>query len=456
MKYSKHLMLCLVGAGLAGCGSSRPAPGGVAQNWATNTEQLGIQAIYPPRGQFEVGDVFVARTVTAGQKMKTADYVLGSVRFDHIDMSEELYRSAPTVTFESTDTYDDGTGNGAVKTRKVLPLKVRERVINSQVAFPGFTFASLAESDVGVNVTSSAIGALLGFGRRSQYSVSYSVPSAETYGVTYLEARRRFSEVASKRYSMTDRRRLHEAAATLQASRARQSDSSGPVLVLVTDVYLTRSIDVTVSSEEGMSAAFSALTVSMVDLSEKKKSLEDQLIKLRKPSPGATGTPPAAPEPEGKVQTREDPVTKVKDPAKPDTPKPQDKPATPPVTASQQAQIDKTEAQLEQVNAQLRQQASQVAPDLPGVTGSVVKSSALGITLRQTFARPVAIGYRGINYSLKPIPASPTDSGTSGDFDVAPGQEPVPLIREIPVGDRPNFDQEILRVIAPPSVQQQR
>jgi hypothetical protein len=180
---------------LAGCGS-RPEPGVVAENWATNTEQLGIQAIYPPRAQFEVGDVFIARSVPNGQKAKTADYVLGSLRIDHIDLSEELYESAPTVRFESTDTYDDGTGNGTVQARKVLPLMVRDRAVNSLVAFPGFTFASLSESDIGVNVASNAIGAMLGFGRRSQYSVSYSVPAAETYGVSYLQARRRFAALA--------------------------------------------------------------------------------------------------------------------------------------------------------------------------------------------------------------------------------------------------------------------
>lgn len=465
MKYSKHLMLCVIGAGLAGCGSSKPAPGVVAENWTTNTEQLGIRAIYPPRAQFEVGDVFIARAVAAGQKIKTADYVLGSVRVDHIDMSEELYRSAPTVMFESTDTYDDGTGNGAVKTRKLLPLKVRERVINSQVAFPGFTFASLAESDIGVNVASSAIGALFGLGRRSQYSVSYSIPSAETYGVTYLEARRRFNQEAPTRYSVADREMMRDAAADLQASRVRQSDSSGPILVFVTDVYLTRSIDVTVSSEDGMSAAFSALTVSMVDLSDRKKNLEAQLAKLRKPSSGSAGVPPAGQD-DGKVQTKDAPVTKAKDPAKPDTPKPEDKPVTLPVTANKQAEIDKTEAELENVNAQLRQQVSEVAPDLPGITGSVVKSSALGVTLRQSFARPVAIGYRGINYSMESLLAyrtpAETSSGTNaeeppetsvgtsagtpvvkpGHIQVSAGSHSVPLGRKVTFENMLNLDRD--------------
>ncbi|MFJ4192803.1 hypothetical protein [Pseudomonas sp. NPDC089534] len=438
MKCFKPLIVCLVGVGLVGCGSSKPEKGVVAENWSTNTEQLGIKAIYPPRAQFEVGDVFIARAVKAGHKIKTADYVLGSVRIDHIDLSEELYQSAPTVMFESTDTYEDGSGT-SVQTRKVLPLKVRERVINSQVAFPGFTFASLAESDVGVNVTSSAIGALLGFGRRSQYSVSYSVPAAETYGVTYLLAKRRFESLAPTRYSLTDHRMMREAAEDLQATQSRFSDGSAPVLVLVTDVYLTRAIDVIVSSEEGMSASFSALTLAMVDLSDKKKALEAQLIKLRRPPEGSTPPAPAGGgDGAGKVQTKEDAVTKAKDPAKPDQPEPEPEPkakvaAAPAVPADRQAEIDKVEDELVQVNAQLRQQVNKVAPDLPGVTGSVVKSSALGLTLRQAFARPVAIGYRGIHYSVGSLQDSQTVADASGGFKPAPGTNAVPLFKKMEV-----------------------
>ncbi len=373
MKRSRHWIVCLVGVALTGCGSSKPAPGVVAQNWTANTEQLGIRAIYPPRSQFEVGDVFIARAVAKGQKFDPADYVLGSVRIDHIDLSEELYRSAPTIMFQSSDNEESGSGTDKVKTAKVLPLKIRDRVINSQVAFPGFTFASLAENEVGANATGSAFAALFGGGRRSQYSVSYSVPAAETYGVTYLEARRKFDVEAPKRYSDADRKMMREAAESLQAGN-KSTDDLPAALVLVTDVYLARSIDVTVSSGEGKGATFSALTLAMSDLSDRKKSLEAQLTQLR----ASAGKKADQPKTEGNTAA---------------------------VSAPEQAEVDKVEAQLAQVNTQLRQQVTQVAPNLPGVTGAVVKSSAMGVTFRQSFAQPVAIGYRGINYSIESLGA---------------------------------------------------
>ncbi|AUG40593.1 hypothetical protein [Pseudomonas chlororaphis] len=450
MSKSERVMVCLLGASLlAGCGSSKPVPGIVAKNWTSNTEQLGIEAIYPPRGHFEVGDVFLARAVESGKKMKTADYVLGSVRIDHIDMSDELYSTAPTVNFQATTTYEDGKG-GSVNTKGVLPLTVRGKVVNSQVAFPGFTFASLAESDIGVNVASGAIGALFGVGRRSQYTVSYSVPAAETYGVTYLEARRCFEREAPTRYTPKDRQMMLEAADQLKATQARPGNDSSPILVFVTDVYLTRAIDVVVSSEEGMSATFSALTMAMVELSDKKQALEQRLAKLGARS-GTTPEPdPAAQAADaGKVETKED-KAKAEATAKAEAEKSAETKAAEAKAAEAKAaaakaalaptpgaagEIEQVTAELATVNAQLRQQANQVVPDLPGATGSVVKSSALGVTLRQAFAQPVAIGYRGIHYNI----ATLGRGAQGGSPRVEIGKDVIPLKQEKTIHGLPDM-----------------
>lgn len=388
MKASKYLMLCLVGAGLAGCGSSKPAPGVVAENWTTNTEQLGIKAIYPPRTNVEVGDLFIARAVKVGEKISTADYVLASTKFDYINIDAAIVESRPKHSFQSMATYDDGSGSGAVTTRALTPMTINEKQVNSLVAFPGFTFASLAESDIGVNVTSSAIGAALGFGRRSKYSVSYSVPSAETYGAMYLPARKLFDAETAKRYTEDDLQRMRDAADQLQAAQVNKTNATAPVLVFVTDVYMTRALDVMVSSEDGMSGTFSAVTLSMVELSEKKKSLQAQLGKL-------TGQKP-----------EEQPAAEEQAKPKPEEPKPGVAGAKPKVENAAQSdggkasEITRINAELVQVNEQLRAKVSQIVPDMPGVTGSVVKSSALGITLRQAFAEPVVIGYRGIHFNI--------------------------------------------------------
>ena len=424
MNSSKHLVGCLVCAGLTACGSSKPAPGVVAENWTTNTEQLGIKAIYPPRSNVEVGDIFIARAVKTGEKIATADYVLAATKFDSINLDAQIAASARKHTFESSVTYDDGSGNGPVPTRALIPLKICNKQVNSLVAFPGFTFASLAESDIGVNVTNSAIGAALGFGRRSQYSVSYSVPSAETYGAMYLLARTRFDEETLQRYSEDDLRRMREAAAQLQGAQIDKANATAPILVFVTDVYLTRAIDVVVSSEEGMSGTFSAVTLAMVDLSEKKKSLEAQLGKLTGKAPGQAQEPAAGDAPKPKPEDKKTAVVAKPEDQKPVPPKPD--------TPAKQSEIARINAELVQVNEAMRKKVSEIVPDMPGVTGSVVRSSALGITLRQAFAEPVVIGYRGIHFkiaSINPSASSPKPLEPDYGSNVAPLNLLVPGIK---------------------------
>ncbi|WP_139831393.1 MULTISPECIES: hypothetical protein [unclassified Pseudomonas] len=422
----RFTVLCLVGMGLTGCGSSKPEPGVVAENWTLNTEQLGIKAIYPPRSNVEVGDLFIARAAKAGEKLSTGDYVLASTKFDYIDIDAQIVESARKHTFTSLATYDDGSGNGSVQARALIPMEIDGTQVNSLVAFPGFTFASLAESDIGVNVTSSAIASALGFGRRSQYSVSYSVPSAETYGARYLLARKRFDEETSTRYTEDDLRRMREAADQLQATQMKTANAAAPILVFVTDVYLARALDVVVTSDEGMSGTFKAVTLAMVDLSDKKKSLEAQLGKLT----GEAATKPQAPA-EAPKPKPEDPKPKPEDPKpaaaaeKPKDDKPPKEGSTPPKPPAKQAEIDRVKSELAQVNDQLRDKVSQIVPDLPGVTGSVVRSSALGITLRQAFAEPVAIGYRGIHFKI----AALKPSGAAGKpLEPDPGGDPGPLM----------------------------
>jgi hypothetical protein len=154
-----------------------------------------------------------------------------------------------------------------------------------------------------------------------------------------------------------------------------------------------------------MSGTFSAVTLAMVDLSEKKKSLEAQLGKL-------TGQAPA---PQQEPAAGDTPKPKPEDP-KPAGAKPEDsKPDTP----AKQSEIARIKAELVQVNDELRKKVSQIVPDMPGVTGSVVRSSALGITLRQAFAEPVVIGYRGIHFKIASLNPK-SNSGSSSPKPIEP------------------------------------
>jgi hypothetical protein len=374
-----RLTICALCIGLVAC-SSRPERGAVVQQWSANTEQLNFKPIFPPRGNFEVGDFYVVRAAKAGNKMKTADYYMSSVWFDRMRLDEELKKAAPYITAQKTPV----DKSGLVTATSVPDLFVPNTNVkmNALVAFPGFTFASLAESDIGLGVSNSAIGAFFGGARKSGYSVAYSVPLAETYGVLYSDAHLAADKYLSK-YTDAQRNKLTNAVVSLKNdAKINDKNDTKSVLVLVTQVYLARSLDVVVSSTESNGAQLSAVTRALTDLDERKTAIENQLRAL-KPTAKGDGAGDGKPA-----------VAKAGD-----TKAAADKPAAV-VPATNQALVKQKEAELAQVNADIRKRVEFVTPAMPGVTGSVVKSSATSLTLRQVFDTPVAIGYSGINIDI--------------------------------------------------------
>lgn len=390
MRKIHMLMVCTLSVGLVACSSSRPEKGAVAREWSTNTEQLSIRPIYPPSAIFEVGDIYVVRAAKVGSELKTADYYMSSKRFDRINLDKELIRAAPHINPAKTPKEPSST----VKVMSVPDLFVPDTQvkINSLVAFPGFTFASLAESEIGVGVTNSSIAALFGAGRKSGYSVAYSVPLAETYGVLYGDASIAVADHIQK-YDDKWRAKLRQAANSLSNTRSRDAEDVSPVLVLVTQIYLARSLDVIVTSTESSGAQISAVTRALTDLDERKKALETQLRALNPPAKGAPAADSGGAQAPAAGAVAKDAGTTAGASDK--------KAVTAPVAPVNQAAINQTTAELEQVNEQIRQRIEAVTPDMPGATGSVVKSSASGVTLRLVFEYPVAIGYEGVNIDVE-------------------------------------------------------
>lgn len=389
-------VLCI---GLVAC-SNRPEKGIVVQEWVTNTEQLNLRPIFPPRGNFEVGDIYVVRAANAGTKMKTANYYMSSVWFDRMNLDNELIKFAPHISPAKTPEDKSGlvvpTGVPAL-----LVPKTRTR-INSLVAFPAFTFASLGEYELGLGVSNSAIGALFSGAKKSSYSVAYSVPLAETYGVGYRDALLAANTHMNK-YKADNYKQLESAVISLKNEVKGDDKDTTAVLVLVTQVYLARSMDVVISSTDSSGAQLSAVTRALTDLDERKTAVEAQLRGLKSPPSkdsgaaadadgGGDGTAAAKPAAAAKAAV----VPKAGDVGakKADAP------------AANQAAINQKQAELAQINADIRKRVEAITPAMPGVTGSVVKSTASSLTLRQVFEYPVAIGYSGINIDIEVLKKS--------------------------------------------------
>ncbi|WP_191488085.1 hypothetical protein [Pseudomonas sp. FEN] len=365
-----YCFIVSIAAGLVACKSSMPEPGAVAKNWSENTQQLGIQAIYPPRGNVYIGDIYMSRAMIAGVSPPPSFYSVPPQWYDHIDLTTELEAIAPTLNVTKMDAYNDGQGTAAKKTWQ-LPELTRagnDKRLNSLVAFPGFTFASVSESQIGVNVTNSAVKAFLSGGRKSSYSVAYSVPAAEVYGVPYMAAKAKFL-ARSSTYDPADMRSFSS------------SCEYQPVMVLITEVYSARAIDVAVSAQDGFSAQTSAAVTRLANLSTQNTATTQEINQVN--------AAPQGPEMSNKVTA---------------------------LKANQEA-----------IQAEMRALTESIVPNLPGVTGSVVRSSSNGITLQQVFQLPVVVGYRGVNFSLQTgCGAIKTGSGTVATTGGAASSTPTP------------------------------
>jgi hypothetical protein len=390
--YATAAILTLV---LSGCGSERPKPGSVAKEWAENTRNLGIIPIYPPRERVYPGDIYISAifdyvTIEDGAEYL---YTITPFRYDHLDLQQEFKNeAADTRLMPAMASYTNG-GNST--TPWAMPKHgVNGGRLNGLIAFPGFTFASMKEFTVGANITNGAWGALFGGSRTTEYLVSYSVPAAEYIS---LELRPLLQNIRSYRAKITASqvKDIRDLGRSLQ--KAYVGDTP-PIMAIIipSEVYYARSIDVTISSADGTGVQFSAVTMAMVELSARKQKLQDQLVSI-----GELGPP---------QNTQDKPENGAKPPkpdVKPASPDSSEKPGNDTDGNTENITATSLRTQISSIQTEIATLAKSAIPSAPGVTGSVSASNANGVTLTQTFYYPIAVGYKGLTYRLNAFAALP-------------------------------------------------
>ena len=348
------------------CSSNKP--GVVAQEWSKNTSQLGIYPLYPPRERFFPGDIYIVpiagdRTIN---RLPAKYYMIRPLRYDHVDMSRELANEQQVMELPLTGTIPDGKGGNSIP-EPFYPYPESKKRINGVVAFPGFTFASSTEGALGINVPTEAGGIAGEAGGKVSYTVSYSVPNAEMISIDLRRALQKYREY---RHSLSisniyDLYYLQEVMnARINGLRSRDSQYSDlkPGIVFVTDVYYTRRINVSITSDKGFSMQASATVARLVELSKKAQDIEAELVKI-KPSGGASSGGDGASAPE-----------------------------------NQNGQS--LQSQLAALQKSMYQLAQSMTPSAPGASGTVTSVSSMGVSMVQTFPHPVAIGYSAISSSV--------------------------------------------------------
>jgi hypothetical protein len=369
----KTLFLVVCTGLVVGCSASKPQPGLIAKQWSDNARQLGISPIYPPRERFEPGDVYLGITVPSSLigKMPNEFYTVTPKRYGHIDLSKELALEQQRQALPATASYVNEAGTS------LTPWNMQDYPatggrVNGLVAFPGFSFASASDTDLGVNLTNRAWGGLFGFSKKSRYLVSYTVPAAESISVPLDKV----LAATAPYFHQIKLNQINVPLVNLGNSMLEGMPQGVKAsLVVVTEVYYARAIDVTISATDSDSAQLSATTMKLVDLSEKKAKLQQELLKLK------VATPP---------------------------------PPQPPAPNTTQNTIALLESQINDLQANIETSAQAAVPSIPGATGSVSRSSATGVTLRQVFKYPIAIGYRGVSFALDRLDINNPSDDQSG------------------------------------------
>lgn len=388
---------------LSGCQSDRPDPGAIAKEWSTNTAQLGIRPIYPPREVYP-GDVFISvgYDVDSIEEIPTKAFNILPIRYSHVPNLKEVAALEKDRLRFPIDTSNTDAAS-------FIGFPSNDERINCLVAFPGFTFASTSDVNLGANIPKSVWAAMFSTSSRSTYTVSYSVPKAECISYEVGNVRPRVNTYLARLGAgvISD---IQDTAISLRIPQdIKEKYNAAPILVIPYEVYYARTLDVTVNALDGSSSQLSATALSLIELSDKKQKLEDKLLALTGTAASqGDGVDKGVGGAEGAAQQPAVVVPKTAAVAAPNAEVATDIPVAKPTAtlptekpAAEQAPLVATiKAQIASVQQQLEAATKVLLPTVPGVTGSVTRISATGISLSQTFSIPVAIGYRSIQYSI--------------------------------------------------------
>jgi len=348
-----------VGAVLAGPAAEDP---GVIGDWNSTISKLGIDPVFPPEEDIHVGDLFAVITGdrTTGNDQTAPQALLHrSVKLAHLDMTDDLKRTyAMLPMFPDTTPHPDSDREywKQADSKTGLFEHAAARPILALAGFPGFTIKH--DRSGGSGFGAGALG-FFGFGRSSRDVEELRIPFAETYGIPTLLATGRLTEYCTDPFTAyvcadtTLRRHLSYIVGPKVWKKRDPTDADYLMeveIVLVNRAYLTRSIEHLRRVETGEEAVGRIAT--------KIRDTANLVAAVDAHAPAATA----------------------------------------------QGQTDLAAAAKLDV---LKEQISKLLPAEPGGAVSATRLSDSAYEFKQTFQRPVVIGYRAVRYLPERI-ATPT------------------------------------------------
>ncbi|CAH0443516.1 hypothetical protein [Ralstonia pseudosolanacearum] len=417
---------------LFGCAASNKVtgPGALRQTWGTQFEQYGIFAVFPPRADIQVGDIYLTCTSTIEQKFDAANEtarrmvpspmwvasVPGMVDTAQKDGAlSKLYKTRVQLPRIAVPTAEEGdtpapvatsamvaasapvatpalkTKAGGTKTQRAAHdnadgsggttptasiFRGRPLSMAMPVSLPEFFSVSGTKAAAEAIVPLPTILAHLGVNASAIDSVQISVPSAESYG---LPATRMMTALADWHSAggpaLDDIANLQRISSPLRSGNGTRWCPLGiPQFMVVTEVFATRSIDVSMSFSNA--AGVGGGVGLNLPTGSKNAAVWDALSQYFVPQKqGSNGS--------GSNSGSTD-----------------DKAGANPVSAPQPT-IDQATAFIKELNALYSKMGGEQTLSYPGAQVTVVAANNAGVSMNRKFEVPVVIGYRGMPLPLE-------------------------------------------------------
>jgi hypothetical protein len=366
-----------VGFGLVSCVDVTP-PGYVQKQWDAQMRELAIIPVFPPREDVQVGDVYLLPTSPEklDAEAKHSGYLpLGvwACQFNLNSTIHSFYKdrssfpltptNLPTQINDLTnDPYglvDQATSSGGNSIYTGNGDVTRLRL----VGFPQFMSASFTEGDLSALIPIEAVSVAIGGTFTDERKVTVSIPVAESYGLPAIEIQPFLGGNQSPNVVPSSKARWSDIY-TLSSASMRFTDKKGTKPghsyiygYAIDEVYYTRAIDISITSERGWAGA---ANVSVTGTQQVKSVVQA--------ATNAAGT-------KSSVTTTTTTTNSISDSTMNDP--------------------------IAKANALNQKNAANMSNQLtPGGSLNFVSVSDGAVSMRRAYVRPVAIGFRALEFRL--------------------------------------------------------
>jgi hypothetical protein len=350
MRLYRYIIYVIAMTVCAACTSSKPlSTAFVAQRWGETMGAFDITGVFPPRGGVSVGDIYVM--ADSIDPKDSGQYKRRAILLGRLDLRDQMSHEMSNSLNLPPTAASNPTSSIFASPATVVDL--------ASVGFGGLSMATVTDADLGVSVPIKIFRAVFGASTNSQVVLSVSLPRAthaEVGALDAFESLKYFCTHKKDGAPATKSRCSYDDDGFLTSAWSLLDDTDDPrkvipKILLVTHVYYASEIDYSYSDQSGiaMAADVSLTSASVVQ--------------------GATDAHTA-------VQADKTNTA------------PQNGASVPAVTAQS----------VSSVAAQTSTRAETMVEAL-GITGGtlkVVHADMNGADLKQVFAKPIAIGIRGL------------------------------------------------------------